>query len=73
MENKEFLRLTSYFKTWLGIAKKLGVNRSYMVACKRRDGLPPLRAIQIERMTDGEFKAYELLTPQAKDQITYKE
>jgi len=50
---------------WFGskskMAKRLGVDRSAVTHWQSKGNLPPLRAIQVERMTGGKFRAVDIM------------
>ena len=54
-----------YFGTQSALAEVLGVDRA-AVAQWKIDGLPPARAIQIEALTDGAFKAVDIVGLKSK-------
>ena len=42
------------------MAKRLGVSRQVITMWKMQNAIPSNRAIQIEKMTEGKFKAIDL-------------
>lgn len=54
-------RLIEHFGTQADIALALGVSFGAVSQWVSAGGMPPKRAIQIERLTKGEFKATELV------------
>lgn len=52
--------LAIYFGNQLGIAKALRID-SAAVAQWRHHGIPPRRAIELEILTKGKFKAVDLI------------
>jgi len=52
--------LAEHFGNQLGIAKALRID-SAAVAQWRHHGIPPRRAIEIEMITGGKFKAVDLI------------
>jgi hypothetical protein len=53
-------KLATHFGNQLGIASALRID-SAAVAQWRHHGIPPRRAIEIEILTDGKFKAVDLI------------
>jgi len=52
-------KIISHFGSHANLARALGVTR-VAVSLWRTDGIPPQRAIQIERLTGGKFKAVDI-------------
>lgn len=54
-----FEKICGYFDGQRGLAKRLGVTEA-AVSIWKRDGIPAGRAIEIERISNGTFKATEI-------------
>ena len=50
-----------YFGSQKELAERLGVSEAAVSFFVNRDGFPAFRAIQIEIMSDGRFKAIDLI------------
>lgn len=50
---------------WFGskskMARSLGVDRSAVTHWRQKGNLPPMRAIQVERISDGKFRAVDIM------------
>lgn len=50
---------------WFGskskMARRLGVDRSAVTHWQQKGSLPPMRAIQVERISDGKFRAVDIM------------
>ena len=57
--------LIKYFGNQAALADVLGVTQVAVHFWVKEDALPPLRAIQIENMTNGLFKASDLVDSEA--------
>lgn len=51
--------IVSYFGGQTKLAEILGIDKA-AISNWRKDGVPPLRAIEIERLSDGHFKAVDI-------------
>lgn len=60
MKNDKFDGLVAFYGSQVNLANALGVTRAAVTQWVENGGLPPLRAIQIEVLTDGQFKAVDL-------------
>ncbi len=49
--------LIEHFETQVAAAAFLGINQSNLSDWKRKEGIPPIRQLKIEAMTDGKLKA----------------
>lgn len=58
--NLEIKRLIEFYGSQSKLATVLGVHRAAVNQWLVNGNLPPLRAIQIEMLTGGEFKAVDL-------------
>lgn len=56
--------LIEHFKNQAALADALGVSPVAVHFWVQQDALPPKRAMQIERLTEGKFKADELVSPE---------
>lgn len=54
-------KLLEFFKNKNRLAKALGVSRQAVSAFFKAGSLPPGRAIQVEKLTEGKIKAFELI------------
>jgi DNA-binding transcriptional regulator YdaS (Cro superfamily) len=61
MNAVKFAELTLHFGTQVEMARALGVSRSAVSHWVRRGSIPAERAIAIEILTAGEFKAVDLI------------
>lgn len=58
--NEEIKRLIGFYGSRTRLARALGVHRVAVTQWCDLGGLPPKRAIQVEVLTDGEFKAVDI-------------
>jgi DNA-binding transcriptional regulator YdaS (Cro superfamily) len=58
---KAINRLVVYFGGQYRLANALDVSSSAVSMWIKDGALPPMRAIQVERITDGKFKARDLV------------
>ena len=49
------------FGSQVELARKLGVTQAAVAQWVSDERVPPYRAIQIERITDGQFKAVDII------------
>lgn len=66
MKNETLQQVIEYYGSQSKVADLLGVTRAAVTQWVNDGVLPPLRAIQIEVLTDGQFKAVDL-TGKKKD------
>lgn len=66
MKNETLQQLIEYYGSQSKVADLLGVTRAAVTQWVNDGVLPPLRAIQIEVMSGGDFKAVDL-TNKEKD------
>ena len=70
MKNVTMEEIVAFFGSQKAMAEKLGVSEAAVSYFINQDGFPAFRAIQIEIMTDGKFKAADLIeTNRFFDQI----
>lgn len=60
-----------YFESQSELARLLGLTR-YSVSLWKRDGIPPMRAIEIERLTNGHFKASDIVGLKSDTEVSDK-
>mgnify|MGYP005990854593 CR=1 FL=1 len=60
MKNETLQQVIEYYGSQAKLAELLGVTRAAVTQWVNDGGLPPLRAIQIEVMSGGDFKAVDL-------------
>lgn len=56
--------LIDHFKTQAKLAEALKVSPAAVHFWVQQDALPPKRAIQVERITCGKFRAQDLIAPE---------
>ncbi len=56
-----FEELINHFGNQAKLAKALNVTRQAITLWKMADTIPPAQAVEIERLTDGKFKAVDLV------------
>ena len=56
-----FEELINHFGNQAKLAKALNVTRQAITLWKMADTIPPGNAVEIERITDGKFKAVDLV------------
>ena len=66
---KEFDRVVAHFGSKAALARALGINRVNVTQWEINGYFPPLRAIQIERITGGKFLAFSLIEEGSKNDI----
>lgn len=54
-------QIVEWFGSKSKMARSLGVDRSAVTHWVNKGSMPPLRAIQVERITDGKFKAVDTM------------
>tara|TARA_R100000951_G_scaffold68295_1_gene57639 strand:+ start:899 stop:1078 length:180 start_codon:yes stop_codon:yes gene_type:complete len=54
-------KLLEHFGSQYQIAKRLHVSRAYVCQWFAAGKVPPLMAVKIEKITDGKFKAVDLV------------
>lgn len=57
---KKLEQVIDHFGDVLSLAKALGVSRPAIYQWRSSGAIPPMRALQIEIITNGQFKAHEL-------------
>lgn len=65
----ELERLFNFFGTQEEIARTLNVTQGAVSQWLSTGGLPAKRALQIERITKGQFKALDIVAPSEKEDI----
>lgn len=53
--------IIKWFGSQVELARKLGVTQAAVAQWVADEKVPPYRAIQIERITDGQFKAIDII------------
>ena len=53
--------IIKWFGSQVELARNLGVTQAAVAQWVADEKVPPYRAIQIERITDGEFKAVDII------------
>ena len=53
--------IIKWFGSQVELARQLGVTQAAVAQWVAEDKVPPYRAIQIERITDGQFKAVDII------------
>ena len=53
--------IIKWFGSQVELARQLGVTQAAVAQWVGDEKVPPYRAIQIERITDGEFKAVDII------------
>lgn len=64
----EIERLIKFFGTQEELARTLNVTQSLVSQWLTSGGVSPRRAVQIERITHGQFKAIDLVSSGANDE-----
>jgi DNA-binding transcriptional regulator YdaS (Cro superfamily) len=64
--SRAVLEIVAHFGTQKRLADELGINRSQISLWIRTGVIPALRAMQIEKITDGKFKALDINTVMTK-------
>ena len=65
----ELKRLVGFFGSQVAIAEILGVTESAVSQWISTGGLPAKRAVKIEMLTKGEFKAINIVAPSEKEDV----
>lgn len=58
--NEEIKKLIDFYGSRSRLARALGVHRAAVTQWCDQGGLPPKRAIQVEQLTGGMFKAVDI-------------
>ena len=53
--------IIKWFGSQVELSRQLGVTQAAVAQWVAEDKIPPYRAIQIERITDGQFKAVDII------------
>ena len=53
--------IIKWFGSQVELARQLGVTQAAVAQWVADENVPPYRAIQIERITDGQFKAIDII------------
>jgi DNA-binding transcriptional regulator YdaS (Cro superfamily) len=61
MNSLVFAQMIAHFGCQSDLARELNVTRSAISQWRRRKRIPPAHAVKIERLSDGEFKAVDLV------------
>ena len=61
MNSLVFVQMVAHFGCQSDLARQLGVTRSAVSQWRRRKRIPPAHAVKIEMLSDGEFKAVDLV------------
>ena len=54
-------KIIRWFGSQVELARQLGVTQAAVAQWVSDERIPPYRAIQIERITDGQFKAVDII------------
>lgn len=66
---EELKRLVAHFGTQYKLAEALGVTESAVSQWISTGGLPARRAIKVEQLTKGEFKAIDIVVPSEVEEV----
>ena len=66
---EQFNQLISFFGSQAEVARTLNVSTAAVSQWVEAGGLPAKRAIQMERITKGRFKATDIVAPSEKEAI----
>ena len=58
---RSFEEVIEHFGNQANLARELGVTRQAITLWKVLDAIPPGNAVEIERITNGKFKAVDLV------------
>ena len=61
MDKKQLDEVIAYFGSQKELAKRMGISEASISLFINKDGFPAFRAIQIEMMSEGRFKAVDLI------------
>jgi DNA-binding transcriptional regulator YdaS (Cro superfamily) len=61
MNSLIFAQMVAHFGCQSDLARQLNVTRSAVSQWRRRKRIPPAHAVKIEMLSDGEFKAVDLV------------
>lgn len=68
MKNDKLQQVIGHYGSQAKLAELLGVTRAAVTQWVNDGGMPPLRAIQIEVMSGGDFKAVDLTNNKKDDE-----
>lgn len=58
-----FEAAVAFYGSYIGLSRLFGVSRAACAQWKAAGGFPPLRALQIEKISNGRFKALDIVDP----------